>query len=56
MGPGEFLEIASGAANDSQHFAFGYLPSDCSGNGAVDATDMSIIDNNAQLLLFYARP
>ena len=42
--------------NDNSVFAFGYNPTDCSGDGATDGTDLAIVDNNQTLFLFYARP
>jgi hypothetical protein len=42
--------------NDNSIFAFGYNPTDCSGDGATDGTDLAIVDNNQVLFLFYARP
>ena len=32
--------------NDILNFAFGYVPTDVSGDGVVDITDQAIVDNN----------
>jgi hypothetical protein len=42
--------------NDASQFVFGYYNSDCTGDASSDISDMQIIENNAGLFIFYARP
>jgi len=46
----------SATENDAFDFAFGYNATDCNGDGASDALDMQIIENNAILQIYTARP
>jgi len=46
----------SATENDAFDFAFGYNTTDCNGDGASDALDMQIIENNAILQIYTARP
>ena len=42
--------------NDASNFSYGYNSTDCNGDGASDALDMQIIENNSFLQLFTAIP
>mgnify|MGYP003349968405 CR=1 FL=1 len=46
----------SDVENDAFYFAFGYNITDCTGDGATDALDMQLIENNASLQLYLATP
>jgi hypothetical protein len=46
----------SNTENDAFEFAFGYNATDCNGDGASDALDMQLIENNAMLQIYTARP
>jgi len=42
--------------NDAALFRYGYIISDCTGDGVADGSDMSVTENNSQLNLFYGKP
>jgi len=42
--------------NDVSNFAFGYNVTDCTGDGASDGSDMTLLEINAALFIYYARP
>jgi len=42
--------------NDVSSFEYGYNTTDCSGDGATDGSDMTLIENNTSLFLFSATP
>jgi hypothetical protein len=44
------------AENAATNFEFGYITSDCNGDGSADIFDLQIIENNATLFIFNARP
>ena len=46
----------SNTENDAFNFAYGYNNTDSNGDGASDALDMQIIENNATLQIYTARP
>ena len=42
--------------NDASTFQFGYINSDCNGDGGSDIFDLQLIENNNGLFIYYARP
>ena len=50
------LADVDSAADSAIAFAMGYIPTDVNGDGAVDALDLILIDNNAATALSVAHP